>query len=118
MIVSGIKALLIDGNEYAVDQEGKYDFSTEKVESVTGARGRVGRKVMGNVPFVEAKVFFDTTQTAQSLAAVRGIDVQLRCADRICTLVEADLVNSVEVDANDNSATVRFEGASGTEVFV
>jgi len=116
--VAGVQGLVVDGVAYTTAPEAKYDFSTETVESIPGARGRAGQKYVGAVPFIETKIFLGEGQTSETLRGARNINVQLRLADRVCTLSEASFVGGFETDGSDNSGTVRFEGASGVEVAV
>lgn len=117
-VVSGVKHIIINGEQWPTDNEAKYSVQTRKATSLVGGNGRLGRSEEGVAAFIEVKVYASEGRSTSDLVHLRNADVSLVCEDRTITLgADADNVAEGEVAGKENSLTVRFESKSGREVF-
>ena len=113
--LAGVLHLVVNGTQYKTAETANYSIATRTQESILGA-ARHGVAIKGAAAFIEVVVFLDEGQASAALVGLRGAEVQLVLIDRTVTLAAADFVSDGQVDASNNSLTVRFESASGREV--
>jgi len=117
-VKGGAIGLDVGGVEFAIDPDStKHGIKNAELSTIVGGRGRVGSTSKGIAPFIETKVYFDESQNAAAIDK-QDVTVVLRLRDRTVSLSRADLVGTVEIDATDRGATVRFEGVEGRETLL
>lgn len=114
--LAGIQYLVVNSEQFVTAESGTYSLQTRQFESIVGA-SRAGVSSKGAACFIEVEVNLDEGQASTDIVGLRGAEVQLVCLDRTVTLSDADYVGDGNVDASKNSLKVRFESASGREVF-
>lgn len=114
--VAGVQSLKAGGVSYTPAETATYNLGGKQRESIMGGGKRAGHSEKARTAFIEVKIYLDEGQSSDDVTSIKFQEIQLECADRTVVMDSGTEVGSADVDASENSLTVRFEGASAREV--
>lgn len=111
--IAGTAYLKVDGNQYSLRGSVTANLKAENREGVAGLDGVHGYKATPMVPFIEVDLSTTPELDLNALANLDDITVQLECANGKAGLLRNAWANTGDVNPEDGTLTVRFEGKSG-----
>lgn len=110
-IIGGTAQVRVAGETIDVLGDITYSPVEEEKEIRRGVDGHYNPKVTPVTPFVEMKISDASSLDVVKLATAENVSVVVILRNtKIFTLVNADQVNRVTVDAIDSSMTLKYEG--------
>lgn len=109
--LAGTSFLFIDGVEYAVVDSVGYQVARSVKETLTGQNGVHGFSVKPVAPFITAKIRDSAGTSVADFEAMENVSVSLELTSgKRITGNGMWCVNAQEVNSDDATFTVRFEG--------
>ena len=114
--VYGVVSLRIDGNAYDIAGEWTYDIGGTGRESVIGANGLVGHKIVPRAAYIEGNVFDRGDLSLEQLRSIQDSTATLHLRNgKTVWLRGAAQVGELTVAANEGTIQLRLEGVAGGE---
>ena len=109
--IAGIAYVKYDGKQLPIRGKWQIGFNQIKREGIAGQDGVHGYKEMPQVPSLEGDVSTTEDLAVEDLVAVTKATVTLEAANgRVYVLRDAWTANAYDVDTEEGSIKVRFEG--------
>lgn len=115
--IAGVAYLKVDGQAYPMRGKFKYTANRRKREGIVGQDGPHGYKEMPVIPSISGDVSDMPGMRVQDLEKITNATIQLELANgKIVVLSQAWWSDASEVDTEEGSFPVKFEGMECAEV--
>jgi len=115
--VAGVAYVSWNGRQIAARGKWKSNILPMKREGIAGQDGVHGYKEMPRVPFIQGDVTYVEGASIEELHGIRDATITLELANGAVHLLRnAWHADESEVDTEEGSFPVKFEGLSGEEV--
>ncbi len=115
--IAGVAYVKYDGKQLPIRGKWQVGFNQIKREGIAGQDGVHGYKEMPQVPSLEGDVSTTDDLSVEDLVGITGATVTLEHANgKVYVLREAWTANAYDIDTEEGSIKVRFEGLSIDEV--
>ncbi len=114
--VYGVLSLRVGGQPLEIGTEWTYDIGGITRETVLGAGGPIGHKIMPIAAYIEGTVYDAPDVPLSSFKAIQGQDVTLHLYNgKTVYLRSAAQVGELTVEGHEGAIKLRLEGISGGE---
>lgn len=112
--VAGTAYFKVDGRQYSLRGSMVVALASKSAESVMGLDGRHGTKEIPVAPYIQCDITDQPNFDLSIVNNLRNVTVTVELINgKSCVLRNADQINHIELNADEGSASVRFEGNSG-----
>lgn len=111
--IAGTAYFKVDGTQYSLRGSVTANLKAFDREGIAGLDGVHGYKETPMVPFIEVEVSYTPELDLNALAKLDDVTVQLECANGKAGLLRNAWANTGDVNPEEGSFTVKFEGKSG-----
>lgn len=111
--IAGTAYLKVDGTQYSLRGSVTANLKPSTREGIAGQDGVHGYKEMPMVPFIAVDISTTPELDLNALAKLDDITVQLECANGKSGLLRNAWADLGDVNPEEGSLSVRFEGKSG-----
>lgn len=115
--IAGVAYLKVDGRQYPLKGKFKSNIMPYKREGIAGQDAVHGYKEMPRVPTIEGDIVYKPEISVEDLAKITDATVTLELANgRVHVLRNAWWSDESQVDTEEGTFQVKFEGLSGEEL--
>lgn len=115
--IAGVAYIKVDGRQFAARGKWKSNILPTKREGIAGQDAVHGYKEMPRVPTIQGDVSYVEGFLVEDLPKISNATIELRLANgKVHILRNAWWSDESEVDTEEGSIPVKFEGLSGEEI--